>query len=144
MSGFEQVAWLPLCAGLTVAGILLSWLVWRRRGAGSGLRGVAWSLIPIAAYLTGLIELIWQVVAASVGWAVRLVFSPIVWTGIAVAGLSAVLFLVSGVLRQRRRAAPEAGEEPKQVAQQESRPAAGSGDDDLAEIEEILRRRGIS
>ncbi|MQA84995.1 MAG: cellulose synthase [Streptosporangiales bacterium] len=148
MSGFEQVAWLPLCGGLAVVGVLLSWLVWRRRGAAAGLRGVAWSLIPIAAYLTGLIELIWQVVAAGVGWALRLVFSPVVWSGVAVAGLCAVLFLVSGVLRRRTspedRAVPsrESGEAPKQVTQGSR--AGGEPSDDFAEIEEILRRRGIS
>ena len=53
MEGFEGVAWLPLCAGLTVVGCILSWVAWRRRGAGAGLRGIAWSLLPVAAYLTG-------------------------------------------------------------------------------------------
>lgn len=148
MPEFEQVAWLPLSAGLAVIGIVVSWLVWRRRGAAAGLRGIAWSLIPIAAYLTGLIEVIWRVVTATVGWAARLVFSPVVWVGVVVAGLCAVLFLVSGILRRRTspegRATPdrEPGEAPKQVTQG-SRPDAESSDD-FADVEEILRRRGIT
>lgn len=151
MPEFEQVAWLPLSAGLAVIGMVVSWLVWRRRGAAAGLRGIAWSLIPVAAYLTGLIEVIWRVVTATVGWALRLVFSPVVWSGVAVAGLCAVLFLVSGVLRRRTspegrptpdREPGEAPKEPKEVTQGSRSGAEPS--DDFADVEEILRRRGIT
>ncbi|MFC7745191.1 hypothetical protein ACFQXA_36345 [Nocardiopsis composta] len=34
-----------LGAAITIVGLLISWLVWRRRGAAAGLRGVAWSLV---------------------------------------------------------------------------------------------------
>lgn len=145
--GYEEIAWLPLCAGLTAFGLLATWLVGRRRGAAAVTRGVAWSLIPVAAYLTGLIELVWTVAGASVSWALRLVFSPIVWAGVVVAGLSAILFVVSGILRgrgqpARGREVEQGGEEPKSVEKEPSG-AQGSGDD-LADVEEILRRRGIT
>jgi hypothetical protein len=39
---------------------VLSYLAMWRRGFGSGLRGAAWSLLPIAAYLTGSIEMCWK------------------------------------------------------------------------------------
>jgi hypothetical protein len=49
MSTYNQIAWLPLAGGLTVLGLIGSWLAWRRRGVAAGLRGVAWSLLPLAA-----------------------------------------------------------------------------------------------
>ncbi|WP_248963084.1 cellulose synthase [Sphaerisporangium perillae] len=168
---FDQIAWLPLCAGVTAAGLVLSFLAFRRRGAGAGLRGAAWSLIPLAAYLTGALPALWQAGTAVVGFVTGLVFSPTVWAGVIVAGLSALLFLVSGVLRRRRGgaaggaksrraeraqagapgagAAAGAGATPTPGATQplrrplQAKPAAPA-DDDLSDIEEILKRRGIS
>ena len=147
MNGFEDIAWLPLCAGLTALGLLATWFVGRKRGAASVMRGVAWSLIPVAAYLTGLLELAWRVVGATAQWATRLIFSPIVWIGVVVAGLSVVLFLASGVLR--RRGLPEGGQagEARRDASKElktKRSGTTAASDDFSDVEEILRRRGIS
>jgi hypothetical protein len=102
MSGYDKIAWLPLCGGLTGVGLVLSYLAMRRRGIGSGLRGAAWSLLPVAAYLTGAIEMFWKMGVAIGDFATGFVFSPKVWSGIAVAGFAAVLFVVSGPLRRRR------------------------------------------
>ena len=163
MTVFDQVAWLPLCAGLTVLGLIISWLVGRRRGWGAGLRGVAWSLLPVAAYLIGIIELLWQISSSVARWAAGFVISLTAWAGIAVIGLSIVLFIVSGVIRRRaparstKKAAKSADASgPVSVTSgsrgqtSSSAPAsssagssASSGDDEFAEIEEILRRRGI-
>ncbi|MFC7388464.1 cellulose synthase, partial [Sphaerisporangium rhizosphaerae] len=109
---YDQIAWLPLCAGVSAAGLVLSFLALRRRGAAAGLRGAAWSLIPIAAYLTGALPALWQAGTAVAGFLTGLVLSPMVWAGVIVAGLSALLFLVSGVMRGRRRAADPEGERP--------------------------------
>lgn len=167
---FDQIAWLPLCAGMTGVGLVLSFLLMRRRGAVAGVRGVAWSLLPLAAYLTGALPALWQVGTAVTGFFAGLVLSPTVWAGVAVTGLSALLFLVSGVLRRRRTAGPRAapvtggGAGPgvpaapgavaqtrPQVAPQSARsqprkaaPAAKpAADDDFSDIEDILKRRGI-
>ncbi|MFC4587173.1 cellulose synthase [Sphaerisporangium corydalis] len=163
---FDQIAWLPLCAGLTAAGLLIGFLTLRRRGAGAGLRVAAWSLIPLAAYLTGALPAVWQAGTAVVGFVTGLVFSPTVWAGVGVAALSALLFLVSGVLRRRRGGAARA-ERPAKQAVPGAAPAGAPGatpsiaptvpnrrplppksaapaDDDLSDIEEILKRRGIS
>ena len=117
MSTYDKIAWLPLCGGLTGVGLVLSYLAMRRRGIGSGLRGAAWSLLPLAAYLTGAIEMFWKMGVAIGDFATGFVFSPKVWSGIAVAGFSALLFVVSGPLRRRR---VKRGKE-KQAAE----PAAG-------------------
>jgi hypothetical protein len=108
MSTYDKIAWLPLCGGLTGLGLVLSYLVMRRRGLGSGLRLAAWSLLPIAAYLTGSIEMFWKMGVAVGDFAKGFIFSPRVWSGIVLAGLAVVLFVVSGPIR-RRRAAREDG-----------------------------------
>src|SRR6266404_427560 len=102
MSTYDQIVSLPLCAGLTGLGLVLSYLVMRRRGLGSGLRGAAWSLLPLAAYLTGSVKMFWKIGVAIADFARGLVFSAEVWSGIAVAGLAVLLFVVSGPLRRRR------------------------------------------
>ena len=117
MSTYDKIAWLPLCGGLTGVGLVLSYLAMRRRGVGSGLRGAAWSLLPLAAYLTGAIEMFWKMGVAIGDFATGFVFSPKVWSGIVVAGVSALLFVASGPLRRRR---VKRGKE-KQAAE----PAAG-------------------
>jgi hypothetical protein len=101
MSTYDQIAWLPLCGGLTGLGLVLSYLAYRRRGLGTGLRWAAWSLLPLAAYLTGSIEMFWKMGVAVGDFAKGFVFSPKVWAGIALAGLAVVLFVVSGPMRRR-------------------------------------------
>jgi len=163
---FEQIAWFPLCAGLTAAGLVLAFLAFRRRGAASGLRVTAWALLPMAAYLTGALQTLWQIGTAAVRFVTGLVLSPQVWAGVILAGLSVLLFLVSGVLRRRgagtrRPAARASGEaaaggaaaggaqrraaSPSEPTRPLPRPdRKPPADDDFAEIEEILKRRGIS
>jgi hypothetical protein len=117
MSTYDKIAWLPLCGGLTGLGLVLSYVAMRRRGLGTGLRWAAISLLPIAAYLTGSIEMFWKMGVAIGDFAKGFVFSPRVWSGIALAGLAVVLLIVSGPMRRRRverggaakAAAPAAG-----------------------------------
>ncbi|UBU09611.1 cellulose synthase [Nonomuraea gerenzanensis] len=170
MGNFEAIAWLPLCAGVTIAGLVLAFLAFRRRGAAAGLRTTAWALLPVAAYLTGALQSLWNIGTTVVGFVTGLVFNPAVWAGVAVAGLSVVLFVVSGVMRGRKLSAgrkkkdtgdapaarPVQGAQPKAataagkpqqpaVAQKPAAPKpAAKGDDDFSDIEELLKRRGIS
>jgi hypothetical protein len=160
----DATTWQALGVTLTVIGLLASFLVWRRRGPGAGLRGVAWSLLPAAAGFTGTLRLLWEIGDSVVTWATRLVFSPLMWFGIALAGLSVVLFATSAVVRGRRpgrtagarpgrRSRPSTGSTPSEGSDQTGRlPAASSrrtaapaeSDDDMADIEAILRKHGIS
>jgi hypothetical protein len=130
---------------VTVLGLVGSWAAARRRGAASGLRGAAWSLLPLGAYLTGLTKFL-----------VDLAFSPLKWAGVIVLGLGAVLYMTSGVMLRRgggakagsgraeagRGGAPKAAPKSGGKAAVEGRKTAV--DPDLAEIEEILKNRGIS
>ncbi len=162
MSIYSQIEWLPLTGGLTLAGLVASVLMWRRRGAAAGLRGVAWSLLPLAAYLIGAIELLWRFGTAIASFATSFVFSPKVWAGVIVAGVSAGLFAVSGGLRRRRARKAGAGQPPGRPVLTQAgagkpgkAPTRGEGtalapgkgkaadDDDLGDVAEILRRRGI-
>ncbi|HEY0473196.1 MAG TPA: hypothetical protein VGD34_16090 [Kribbella sp.] len=103
MPDFNSLSLLPLCVGLTVLGLIGSWVAWRRRGLAAGTRGVAWSLLPVSLYLTGLLELLWNVVKSTVSWITHLIFSPTVWAGVALFGVSVVLYVVSGVAARGRR-----------------------------------------
>ena len=166
MSTYDKIAWLPLCGGLTGLGLVLSYFAYRRRGLGSGLRWAAWSLLPIAAYLTGSIEMFWKMGVAIGDFAKGFAFSPRVWSGIALAGLAVVLFVVSGPLRRRGvgrgedKQATESGaggtagtRQPATVpaASPAKPPAKGrkarnaaDDDDDLGDVADILRRHGIT
>jgi hypothetical protein len=169
MSTYDKIAWLPLCGGLTGLGLVLSFVAWRRRGLGSGLRLAAWSLLPLAAYLTGAIEMFWKMGAAIGDFAKGFVFSAEVWSGIAVAGVAAVLFVVSAPLRRRRvkqgqdkqavgakteaapgrelaaRTAPVAATTPTRTPVKARKgKAAADDDDDLGDVADILRRHGIT
>ena len=135
MSTYDKIAWLPLCAGLTGIGLVLSYLALRRRGLGAGLRWAAWSLLPIAAYLTGSIEMFWKMGVAIGDFAKGFAFSPRVWSGIALAGLAVVLFVVSGPLRRRgvgRGQDKEAAESGSGTARTLPQNRAGAGGGQLA------------
>ncbi|MFC4868365.1 cellulose synthase [Streptomonospora arabica] len=160
-----------LGAALTVVGLIVSWVLWRRRGAASGLRGVAWSLLPLAVGLMGLMTILWRLVADLVGFFVSLAFNPIVWAGVAVAGLAVVLWVVSGVMRARGVGVRKGSGSGSAAAEQGGGPAAGitsadggtagaagapgkgqgkqagkpkqGGDDDFGDIEDLLRKHGI-
>jgi hypothetical protein len=164
--GVDDVTWGALTLTLTALGGFYTWWAYRNRGATPALRGLALTLLPAAALLTGTLRMFTRIADAVADWATHLVFSPTVWLGVLLAGLSAVLFVLSGVLRGRGiGAAPRAGasqepvergtQKPAQKPAQAPRPRAlgkappqpsspltDDGIDD--EIAAILKRRGIS
>ena len=73
---YSQFEWLPLCGGLTLLGLIISWVVWRRRGAAAGLRWAAVSLLPLAAYLTHAVKMLWQIGSAMASVPVELQNNP--------------------------------------------------------------------
>jgi len=136
----DNVTWQALTVILTLMGLVASGLLWRTRGAASGLRMLAIALLPMAAFLTGTLRLLWEIGDAVVSWAVRFAFSPFVWLGIVVAIVSAVLFSVSSVMRRRGLGAKGLPGSPSRAAAKPQTESEPEPDD----IEEILRRHGIS
>jgi hypothetical protein len=179
---YSSIFWLPLCAALTALGLVVTYAVGRRRGSRAMLRGAAWSLIPLAAYLTGSIQMFWKIGDAIGNFASGFVFSPVKWAGIGVTALCVMLF-VATTGRERRKAArakaaaKAAGKADKRGAAPGATPAgvtsadatatlpavrqsapaktqapAAKGsrkaahapvDEDMNDIEDILRKRGI-
>jgi len=153
----DEATWAALAAALTVAGLIWTWLAFRRRGAANGLRALGFALLPAAAWLTGTLEMLTEVVGSVTDWATGLVLNPRTWTGIGLAGLAVVLWVVSGVLRDRQLARAQGGAGPSAgrgsgrredtgkalpaTAQPSSSPVV---DDEMADIEAMLKRRGIS
>ena len=146
----NDVSWGALALTLTLLGALWTWWAWRNRGAVAGVRGIAWTLLPVAAWLTGLMPLLGQLTSAVTGWATRLVFSPVVWMGVSVAGLAVVLFVVTGFVDRRRSSTLPAGgdgttrtSKPTPAARGRKSVGQPAADDDFDEIEALLRQRGI-
>jgi hypothetical protein len=147
----------PVCIAITVAGLVLSGLAWRRKGARSGIRGVAWSLLPAAAWLTHSLGLVGRIVSAVVQFGGSFVLSPKAWLGVILVGISVLLFVVSGGVplldwRKRRDKKKVRGQAADQGRAQVAGPPPGrrsageltSQDDDLSDVRDILKRHGIN
>ena len=143
----DDAAWAALTLSLTVAGGIWTWFAFRNRGLASGTRALGFTLLPLAAYLTKTLQMFTGIASEIGDWASHLVFSPVVWMGVVLAGVSVMLIGVSGRLRGREVGSSEVSDKAKQL------PAPGPGgkgrpalaqDDDMAEIEALLRKRGIS
>jgi hypothetical protein len=159
----EGTTWAALTAALTVAGAIWTWIAFRRRGAANGLRALGFTLLPAAAWLTGTLEMVVEIAGSVTDWATGLVFNILTWTGIGLAGLAAVLFVVSGFIRDRQlgraqtgkstgKATGRAGRNADREVAPSRRQSLGTSsgtagrspiDDDLADIEALLKKRGI-
>jgi cytochrome c oxidase assembly factor CtaG len=157
--------WLSIATGttcliVTILGLILSAWAWRAKGPRSGMRGVAWSLLPIVMYLTGAIRLVGRLGSAIVTFAGSFVFSPKAWLGVILFFIAALLFLVTGGIpllqsarrRDKRRREKEARRQrdaghpatsPPAAKPQSDIPPGSSAQDDMSDVEDILRRRGI-
>lgn len=162
----SDVVLLPLCIGLALIGVIVAGVAWRKGSRGRVVQGIGLALAPIALYATGLLRLVWDAVVALANWATSIIFSPSMWFGISLLGLCVVLWVVGGLLT--RRAVSKRGSAP--AAPAGNRPAVGTGstattsrtskaapkappkgkapaqevDPELAEIEAILKNRGIN
>jgi len=130
--GADLLLWMPWALALTAVAVGLGVRAYRRGDRLGATSWVGWALIPPALLLTGTLRLVGRVSGAVLDWSASLVFTPTTWVGLALAGTAAVLVGGSRALRRRQQPDPA--------------PAARAGrvDDELADVEEILRRRGIS
>lgn len=158
----DGTTWAALTAALTVAGAIWTWIAFQRRGAATGLRALGFTLLPAAAWLTGTLEMVVEIAGSVTDWATSLVFNVFTWAGVGLAGLAVVLFLVSGIIRDRQLArgqqpgstgsTPETGDggagrrtslPPASARTKGGSPIGSPVDDEMADIEALLRKRGI-
>jgi hypothetical protein len=149
----DQGAYLALAAALTVLGAIWTWVAFRRRGLGAGVKAAGWTLLAPAAYLTGLLRAGGRIVDAIADWAARLVFSPTVWIGFGIAALAIVLIFVARLLptkekpsRAARKEATAGASGPASVAAPKTAksPVVDDDDEDMADVNDILKKYGIS
>ena len=161
----SDVVLLPLCIGLALIGVIIAGVAWRRGSRGRVVQGVGVALAPIALYVTGLLRLVWDAIVALVGWASSIIFTPSMWFGLSLLGLCVVFWVVGGLLTRRAAtkgaaapAVPRGGQSavgtgrtarptaPAKSAPKKSakgKAPAQDIDPEMAEIEAILKNRGI-
>jgi hypothetical protein len=148
-----------LCAALSAAGLAFAAATAYRRRYLRATRIAALALLPVGLAMAGLVTLGRRIGAALGDWAAGLVLNPEVWTGFAVIACSALLYGVTrlfsrrgdGRAEQTEAAAPAAvpGARPPAVSagqgsgRSRGRGSKDSGLSDFADVEEILKRRGI-
>lgn len=139
------MSWGALALALTTLGGIYTWWALRHRGFAAAVRGAGLTLLPLAAWMTGLLQVFGSVTHAFVHFFTRLVFSPVVWLGMIVFVVAFVLIGASRVVSGRQEPEPKTRtrpEKPKAVGRaSKSDPLI---DDEMAEIQAILKRRGIS
>jgi hypothetical protein len=143
----DDASWAALTLSLTVLGGIWTWFSFRRRGLVAGARALGFTLLPLAAYLTRTLQMFTEIVQEIGSWAGHLVLSPTVWLGFLLGGAGIVLIVVSGMVRARQLGkAPDAPakELPSGDRRRSGAEPAISTDSEMAEIEAILRKRGIS
>lgn len=123
--------------------IVLAFRQAKSKGWGGSLQMMAGGLLLIGASAVGM-----------VGFLAGIVLNPLKWLGLVALGLGAVLFIAGqrvegkrGLGRRDRSEDAESSrksDEPKAVEGKKKQDSAAAGmDDDMAEIEDILRRHGI-
>ncbi|MEU7379476.1 MULTISPECIES: hypothetical protein [unclassified Streptomyces] len=145
-----------VCSAVSAAGLGIAAVTAYRRRFLAAARIAAYSLIPVALAMTGV-----------VGWLAGTAFSPTAWAGFGLLGAAWLLFASTraverrrGGTRKERKEAARAAERgavapaasapslgPGQAARSSGRPAAkpaaSGGDDDFSDIEAILKKHGI-
>jgi hypothetical protein len=150
----DEAAWGALTLSLTVLGGIYTWFAFRSRGFVAGLRGVGFTIIPVALLLTDTLEMATKIGSAVGDWVGNFAFSPASWLGIILAVVSVTCFVAAGFLSDRgvgtrKSGVPtEPGEEPRrELAKGKSpkkEPVLSDVDPEMAEIEALLRKRGIT
>jgi len=160
------VEWWPVAGALTLVGLVLTVLLWRRRGAGAGMRMLGVSLLPGAIVLIGLQGVLKELWKSVVRFATGFLFSPQIWVGVGMGVIAVLCILIGNRLTVRKLkevgttttvsgskpgvtggAKAKSGAPAKQVASKRDssknvkEPTGLEGMDD---IDEILKRRGIN
>jgi hypothetical protein len=145
----DDAAWGALTLSLTILGGIYTWFAFRSRGFVAGLRGAGFTIIPVALLLTDTLQMVSRIGSAIGDWAVHLAFSPVNWLGIILAVLSVTCFVAAGFLSERGVGGAKAEEKADRKALPKGKgtkrqPVLADADPEMAEIEALLRKRGIT
>lgn len=161
-----------LCAALSAAGLAVAVLTAYRRRYLAATRMAALALLPVGLAMAGLVTLGRKIATAVGDWSADLIFKPTVWTGFGVLACSALLYGVTRLFGRRKgdeeapggpsvsraglaRGEAEGGRAPAVASGGSAaaitagrgsgrrKAASDSGLSDFADVEEILKRRGI-
>lgn len=156
---FRDSPWVIAGVALSIGLVALAPWVWRHRGVADGLRWTAIAIIPAALVMSGMATMVGRIGLEIGRFVTSFAFSPVVWAGIALFGGAVGLELASRAMRARGMGARPpgdgagakgsiAGRRTGSAQIEPSRNTRGSRaapvDDDMADIEELLRRRGIT
>lgn len=166
-----NVLHLVVAGVLTLVFVVITALIWSRAQVKTVFWWIGLTLVHMAIYLLGLAPAVVGAYETLRDWAYGLQLTPVVWVGIVLAGLATLLTFGSRLIpsesyRDRRAALKEkkakavtsgstgrgaaAGSRPASGAtasptpRPAAKPAASSGDADMDEIAELLRKRGIN
>lgn len=148
---------LGICIAIAVIFVALAVLLWLRDRRGAALRSFAVSCAVLGLYLAGLVDLLWRAGTAVVGWARDLVLDTPAWIGIALLALTVLCWIIGGRLMTRRirkiadgtyisPARKKANHQPVTAGPArttDQNRAGDQNDDDLDDVEDILKSRGI-
>jgi hypothetical protein len=145
----DDAAWGALTLSLTVLGGIYTWFAFRSRGFVAGLRGAGLTIIPVALLLTHTLQLVGDIGGAIGDWLLDFAFSPAAWLGIVLALVSVGCFFAAGFLSNRGVGERKRDDEPspKELTRSKGtakQPVLSDVDAEMAEIEALLRKRGIT
>ncbi|MET4924152.1 hypothetical protein P3L51_17585 [Streptomyces sp. PSRA5] len=148
-----------ICSAVSAAGLGIAAITAYRKRFLAATRIAAYSLVPVALVMTGVIQ-----------WLADKAFSPTAWLGVGLLGVSWLLFMTTrmverragvGTRKERRAAAkaaqrdaiapaasaPSFGASAAPVAQPKAAKAKKSGgtdsSDDFSDVEAILKKHGL-
>ncbi len=144
-----------VCSAVSAAGLGLAAVTAYRKRFLAAARIAAYSLVPVALVMTGVVQ-----------WLADTAFSPTAWAGFGLLGLSWVLFATTRTVERRRggtrkerkaarasagtsgavapgASAPALGQGPRPAPQQAKQAPASRSEDDFSDIEAILKKHGI-
>jgi hypothetical protein len=148
----NDVSWGALALSLSVLGGIYTWWALRHRGVTAAVRATGLTLLPLAAWMTGLLQVFGDISDSLAHWLTRLVFSPSVWLGMIIGFVAVVLIGGANAVTRRMPAEAKQTRRSRRTAAEPSSPKAVSRparqdqliDDEMAEIQAILKKRGIS
>ncbi|MGI8613020.1 MAG: hypothetical protein ACR2KL_03605 [Nocardioidaceae bacterium] len=134
--------WLPWVVLLSGGCGAAAWHAWHTGRRAVAVRRMGWATLPWAAWLLGLVTVVWRVGSALGDWLTRFVLNPAAWLGVALA-LVGVSLVAVGTVAARRGIGETVSQRPRRALRSKAKPVAKDATGDFAEVEDILNRRGI-